>query len=73
MYHQGANAVPIGQLSGNTRQGGNAVAVGQLQGANAVAVGQLSGNTRQGLNVVAVGGKLVRIRQVCVHSGGKCV
>ena len=43
------------------------------QGANAVAVGKLSGNTRQGLNVVAVGGKLVRIRQVCVYSGGNCM
>ena len=38
--------------------------------ASSIAVGTYAGNTRQGLNVVAVGGKLVRIRQVCVHSGG---
>ena len=41
--------------------------------ASSIAVGFCAGNTRQGAYAVPIGRKLVRIRQVCVHSGRNCM
>lgn len=57
---QGASAIAIGSLAGNSVQASGAMAIGAAagnsnQGINAIALGGSAGNTNQGTNAIALG------------------